>query len=354
MKTKYFSPLVLLLGMLAPCALAQQLPVMTASMTEIDVNGVPAYGANGNPSSGGPTNSGFPLNGGNATYTKTLTLWALATGTAPASGFTYNFYANGVFIGTATPSPTFNVDYAITWTPPQPGVYFFSVIVTDGLGHSANSLAIEFYATGITIVGPPPNSIVPVGSSVVIQTATAVNVGAVASVSFFDQNGLLGSSRTYPYSIIYTPPGAAGATDTIHATSYNADGTVAFTSASQSIKMTAAVPPIPVVTMTTPVNIPVSAGGPATISIPDYVANPSAFIPVNVNASAPQGNIQQVQLYIDGVLFQTVSAFPYTFQWQPTVTGTYQLTALAYDDKNNVVATTTSTTPTSTPAPTTV
>jgi hypothetical protein len=354
MKTKNIFPWVLLLGILAPAAMAQQLPVMTVALTEIDVAGVPAYGANTNPA----TNSGNPLNGGNAPYGTQLTIWALATGTAPAGGFTYAFYANGEFIGTATPTPNFSQNYAISWTPPQPGVYFFSVIATDGLGDTANSLAIEFFATGIQIVGPPPNSIVPVGSSVVIQAATSVPGGAVASVSFFDQSGarLLGSSRTFPYSIIYTPPGASGATNVISAVSYKADGTVAFTSATQTILMTAAVGPIPVVTITTPVNVPVGppSNGPATIPIPDYQSNPGAFIPVNVNASSPQGNIQQVQLYINGVLFQTVSTFPYTFQWQPKITGTYNLTALAYDDKNNVIATTTSTSPTLTPAPTTV
>jgi hypothetical protein len=75
---------------------------------------------------------------------------------------------------------------------------------------------------------------------------------------------------------------------------------------------------------------------------------------VIVDASSPQGNIQQVQLYINGVLFGTVANYPYSFNWQPAVTGTYDLTALAYDDKNNVVASTTSSTPTPTPAPTIV
>jgi hypothetical protein len=347
MKTKYLSPLVLLLGMLAPCAMAQHSPVITVGLTEIDVNGAAAFGSN-------PHASGQPLNGGNAAVGSVLTFWALASGTAPASGFTYNFYANGSFIGEAVMSTNYLLPYGVSWTPPQPGTYFISVIATDGLGDTATSLQIEFFVTGTSIVSPVPNAILPIGSSVVIQAAAAVNGGAVASVSFFDESGLLGSSRTYPYSIIYTPVGPSGAVHTIHATSYTANGTVASTSASQSIVMTSAVLPIPVVSITTPANIPVSQGGPATISIPDYVANPSAFIPVNVNASAPQGNIQQVQLYIDGVLFQTVSAFPYVFQWQPSVTGTYTLTALAYDDKNNVVATTTSTTPTLTPAPTTV
>lgn len=356
MNIKTIFPLALLLAVLVPLATAQQLPVLTDSLTEIDVNGIPAFGANANPG-GPPTNSGLPLNGGNAPYGQPLTIWGIATGTAPLSGFTYSFYSNGIFIGTPSPTPTYNFDYGVIWTPPQPGTYFFSVTATEG-AHSASSIPIEFFATGILIVGPAPNSIVPVGSSVIIQAATALAGGAVASVSFYDESGLLGSSRTFPYSIIYTPPAVNPVNSTnvnsIFAKSFKADGTVAFTSASQTIVMTQAVGPIPVVSISSPANIPVSAGGPATIPIPDYIANPNAFIPVTVNASSPQGNIQQVQLYIDGVLFQTLSAPPYTFNWQPAVTGQYNLTALAYDDKNNIVASTTSTTPTSTPAPTSV
>lgn len=359
MKSRKIFPLVLLLGALAPYAAAQTLPVLVDTITEIDTNGMPAYGSNANPSGGPPTNSGNPLNGGSAPYGTPLTIWGIATGTAPANGFTYSFYVNGSFIGSPSPSTNALADYGVLWTPPQPGVYYFTVVAVDGLGHTATSLPIEFFATGIQIVGPPPNSVVPDGSSVVIQAATAVPGGAVSKVNFYDESGFLGSSRTYPYSIIYTPPSInpvnSTTTNTVHAVSYLSDGvTVAFTSASQNIVMANAVGPIPVVSISSPPNIPASAGGPATVPIPNYIASASAAIPVTVNASSPQGIIQQVQLYIDGVLFQTLTAPPYTFQWQPSVTGQYNLTALAYDDKNNVIASTTSTSPTTTPAPTTV
>jgi hypothetical protein len=359
MNTKKIFPLVLLFSALAPFAVGQALPVMTDTITEIDVSGGTQYGSNVNAGGSGPTGSGNPLNGGNATYGTQLTVWGIATGTEPSGGFTYSFYVNGKFIGSPVSSASPLDDYGVSWTPPQPGVYYFTVVATDGLGDTATSLPIEFFATGITIVGPPPNSILPDGSSVVIQAATAVPGGAVSKVNFYDESGLLGSSRTYPYSIIYTPPSLnpinSTTTNTIYAVSYLSDGvTVAYTSASQNIVMASAVGPIPVVSISSPVNIPVSAGGPGTVAIPDYVSNSAAAIPVTVSASSPQGIIQQVQLYIDGVLLQTLTAPPYIFQWQPSVTGQYNLTALAYDDKNNVIASTTSTTATTTPAPTTV
>jgi hypothetical protein len=357
MKTRFISLLVLLLGLSMP-ALVHAQPILTVSMTEIDVQGAPAFGMNLNPGGGldpgTPTFSGNQLNGGNAPYNEVLTLWALATGTSPASGFTYNFFVNGVGIGRAVNSPNFDQDYGIAWTPPEPGVYFLSAEASDGV-HTVTSLAIEFFATGIDIVSPVPNTNVPLGSSVVIQAATSLAFGAVSRVDFFDENGFLGSSRTFPYSIIYTPVGPASTVHFLHAISYKADGvTVAFNSAgtqSVGILMAPAVGPLPLCNISTPIGTPMA---PSTIPIPDYNANPSAAIPVIVTASSPAGTIQQVQLYINGVLFATDSAYPYSFAWAPTVAGTYNLTALAYDDKNNIIASTTSTTATLTPAPTTV
>jgi len=363
MKNKIRFLSALAIGLFAPAAFAQQLPVLTVSLTQIDVNGVPAYGSNQNEAGTGPTSSGNLLNGGNALFGSQLTLWALATGTAPASGFTYTFFINGISIGQATPTPVFAFNYGLSWRPPQPGVYFFSVTASDG-AHTATSIAIEFYCTGIEIVSPPPNEVLPYGSSVVIQAAASTSIGAVSRVDFFDESGLLGSSRTYPYSIIYTPPSVNPIDGThvnqINAIAYKADGTTdgTLTSGTQNITMTEDVGRLPTCVISTPtMKPPLTTGGPPqpdTIPIPDYAADSAAFISVIVNAASPQGNIDQVELYINGVLFGTNANYPYSFKWQPAVTGTYYLTALAYDDKNNVIASTTSTTATLTPQPTTV
>jgi hypothetical protein len=50
--------------------------------------------------------------------------------------------------------------------------------------------------------------------------------------------------------------------------------------------------------------------------------------------------ISKVETYIDGVLVNTDIQFPYSYSWQPQATGTYRIVALAFDDKNNVVAST--------------
>jgi len=358
MKTRIPLLTALLLAAAAPAAMAQQQqPLLSVSLTEIDVLSSISpptiqtiYGANPIYGTGGI----LPLNGGNGPYNDYVNIWGLATGTLPSGGFTYTFFVNGQTLGSAINVPAGGpgdaYPQAVSWVPPQPGVYYFSCVATDGEGHTATSLAVEYYATGITIVSPVTNSIVPLGSSVVVEAASAIPSGAISSVEFYADGVAIGAAVNYPYSIIYTPPGPVGQVHFLSATSYDASGHVAFTSALTSIVVVAPVTPIPLCTIISPAGTPAS---PTTIAIPDYSADAGAFIPVVINASGAL-NITQVQLYIDGVLFGTISAFPYIFQWQPSVTGIYNLTALAYDGKNNVIASTTSSAPTLTPAPTTV
>jgi hypothetical protein len=359
----------------SPAAFAQgSPPILSVSMTELDVLNTPlttpltyyaVYGANPAPLNSFAATVPVPvppaaLNAGNGPYTDTVNMWALATGTFPAGGFNYTFFVNGATIGSAILNPTTSSDpYAqgIGWTPPQPGVYYFSATATDGLGHSATSLAIEYFATGVSIVSPESNSIVPQGSSVVVQAAAAVAFGAVSRVDFYIDGGptsggtLIGTSADYPYSIIYTPQGNPTNIHFLTAAAYDASGTLIGVSAGpNSVIIAAPVTPLPVCVINTPSGTPTN---PSIVAIPNYAASSTAAIPVVVQASSPN-DITQVQLYVNGVLFQTINAVPYTFNWQPSVTGLYNLTALAYDSKNNVIASTTSTSATQTPDPTVV
>lgn len=87
----------------------------------------------------------------------------------------------------------------------------------------------------------------------------------------------------------------------------------------------------------------------SAIAIP---TDASTNISIAVDANSSTGSIKKVELYIDGVLFGTKTTYPYTFDWHPTVIGVYNLVALTHDDKDNVIASTTSASATLTPAPT--
>ena len=279
MKTRFAFIMGLLLAAAAPAAFAQQQqPLLSVRITEIQELGPTSPNIFGsNPDAG----FGLAANGGNGPYTDTINIWALATGTNPEGGFAYTFYVNGQLLGQAidsapsptptpmvTPTPVQTTAYAqgVSWTPPQPGVYYFSCKAVDNNSHVATSLAVEYFATGISIVSPVTNSLVPLGSSVVVEAASAVPSGAISRVDFYVDGGpnsggtFLGSSVNYPYSVIYTPDGPIGKVHFLTAVSYDADGvTVAYISGlagPTSIIVVAPVTPIPVCTISTPSGTP--------------------------------------------------------------------------------------------------
>lgn len=268
-----------------------------------------------------------------------INIYALATGPFPAGGYTYQFFVNGTGIGTATPNPAAGVPAGISWTPPQPGSYFITA-TASGSGVTATTLPVRFFATGTVVNSPVSNTIVPSGSSVVLKADATVGGGFVKQIQFFDNGVPIGTpDSTLPYSLIYTPDGTV-AVHSITAQATDNNGALLTASAPVTLNSVTPVPPPPTVAISSPTNN-------AAIPI-------GAAVQIAVDAHQASGTITKVELYIDGVLFGTNTSFPYTFSWQPTVVGNYNLVALAYDDKNNVVASTTSTTATTTPAPTLV
>lgn len=264
---------------------------------------------------------------------------ALAVGTTPASGFTYEFFVDGTSIGVVTPNPPNGSPGRVGWTPPRPGAYFITCKAT-GIGDPVTSLPVRYFATGTMITSPTQNTIVPYGSSVALQaTATPqpLSVGGnnafVRRIDFYADGVLIGSDDSYPYSLIYTPsnPPTANTPNIKHvvqALAFDNNNNLVTGNASLDLYM---VPPIgtpPTCVITSPANgsiIPI--GAPVTVA-------------VAAGSPAPEVKITKVELYIDGVLTGTSTAFPYSFSWTPTVVGNYRLLALAYDDKSNVVAST--------------
>jgi hypothetical protein len=282
----------------------------------------------------------------------TIEMFALATGTDPGAGFSYAFTANGLTLGqtgTAEPAGTAG---GISWTPPLPGVYSLVATTSDG-ANSATSSAIRYFATGTEIVSPTaggsvhgadPGSLVPVGSSVIIQATSTPQQGFISKIVFYtDWNGTTGTqigvpATKFPYSAQYTPSGAAGATHLIKAIGYDNTGTVVPTSNNTDeilLTMAAANPnsPPPTGTIFTP-----TTG--ALVEIPNYTADATAYIPVDVIAGSQSANITKVELYINGILFGTGTTNPYNFKWSPQTTGNYVLSALIYDSSGYVVPST--------------
>lgn len=248
---------------------------------------------------------------------------AQGVGTSMVSSFTYSFYVNGVHIGTST-DPVLPPDtFTIRWTPPAPGAYFITAKIDDGTS-TATSLPVRYFAIGVVVNSPVDGTLVPEGSSVVLKADATGAQGFIDKVEFYDGATLLGTDSTYPYSFIYTPQ--TGGAHAITAKSYDNLGNVA-TSVVVTLQTVPAIGTKPTSVISSPENGSV-------------IAVPSASSPlaVTVDANSTSGFINKVELYVDGVLFGTKTIYPYTFDWTPQVVGFYNLVALTYDDKNNVVA----------------
>ena len=102
-----------------------------------------------------------------------INITASAFGMFPVGGFTYTFYVNGVVLGFSVNSqPSGGGPGIIGWAPVQPGAYLLTVVASDG-AHTVTTLPIRYFATGTAFSSPNDNTLVPNGSSVVLQ-ATAM------------------------------------------------------------------------------------------------------------------------------------------------------------------------------------
>lgn len=261
-------------------------------------------------------------------YGTPIAITALGKGTYTRDSFTYSFFVNGGSIG-KTPSAVLPpTPVTANWTPPQPGAYFITVQISDGV-HTATSVPIRYFATGTAVIGPADNTIVPIGSSVVLQ-ATAVpepNGGNafVQRMEFFIDGQLRGTDYTYPYSLIYTPE-SSPTNHTVEARAYDNNGNQisANGTAVRQLRMTNPIGTTPTVRILDPLNnSSISAG--ATVNI-------------LADAAAPTGFIKNVDFYVNGVQLATSHTFPFKSSWTSQVPGRYEFVAIAFDDKSNAVA----------------
>lgn len=259
----------------------------------------------------------------------TIDMTAAAYGTFPVTGFTYNFFVNGEALGTSTvPQPPGGGPGAVSWAPPQPGSYLLTVQASDG-AHTATSLAVRYFATGTAMIGPVDNTLVPNGSSLVLQaTATPAPTAPnafVQRIEFYVDGVLVGTDTTYPYSFIYTPTNSPS-THVLEARGFDNNGNQISPNgtATRRVHMVTPIGTVPTV----------------RIANPPTGSNVTAGSPVNIitDAVAPGGFIKNVDFYVNGVLLSSSQTFPFTASWTPQVPGRYEFVSIAYDDKSNAVA----------------
>lgn len=171
----------------------------------------------------------------------------------------------------------------------------------------------------VSITAPFDGASYKAPAMVVLEAAASDDDGTVQQVAFYANGGLIGVDTSSPYGVAWNAavPGSylitAIATDDHFSTS---------TSAPIHVTILANTPPT--VTLTAPLDN-------STFTSP-------ALVTIDATAADPDGGVQQVAFFANGVPIGTDAVSPFSVAWAPAL-GTYTLTAVATDNQG---ATTTS------------
>lgn len=151
-------------------------------------------------------------------------------------------------------------------------------------------------------------------SKITLNALAKDSDGNITKVEFYQNNILIGSDTTSPFSYDWTPNNAGNYTLTVKA--FDNDNHSSLSEA-VNIVVTAPANQSPSITL----NAPATSAGNSQGSI-------------TAIASDADGTISKVEYYVNGGLFTTLTAAPYTLSWSNAPNGTYSVYAKAYDNKN--------------------
>jgi len=225
------------------------------------------------------------------------------------------FFQGTTLLGTVNSAP-----WQYTWTNPTAGIAILTAKATDALqvaATSAPSYVVVEADPGPTVVlsGVAPNSsVLDNFPSTLTATCSALTPLGIASVSYYANATLIGTSASAPYSVPWT---------------HTTDGAVSVTAIAkdtQGMQTTSAAIPVTVVPDAGP-TVTVATVGNATT----YVQTQP--IPLTATASSLAG-VKSVAFYQGTTLIGTVTTSPYNLSWTPSSLGTYVIKAIATDTLN--------------------
>jgi hypothetical protein len=225
-----------------------------------------------------------------------------------------SFYSGGTLLKTLTAPPyTFSGAFASGTQSVYALVQsWFSYAVTPAVSFSVGGAAS---GASIALTAPVDGQRFAAPASVPLAASLTDPGGIITRVDYFAtvnvSRGLKASSTQAPWTATW--PNVAAGDYVMTAEGVYSGGRI--TSAPVLIHVAANTAPS--VTITSP-----KAG--ATL-----YANQS--VPVTVSATDADGTVAKVELFANGTLIGTLTAAPYTFNWVPTVAGSYSLTAKATD-----------------------
>ncbi len=245
-----------------------------------------------------------------------FTLNGSASSDPDSDSITYRWIAPaGIVLSDSTSgAPSFNIT-----TGNKVSSYSFLLIVSDG----------ELFTTDVVNVvvnftTPPVVKVViscPLGVSYSAPGRIKINASVididsiVKKVQFYSGTTLLHTEDVFPYGFLWVDVPVGNYTLTAKA--FDNSGNVVISNTINLSVVNENVPPV--VSIVNPVN-DTTYTGPATIRL-------------IANAKDPNDRISKVEFYNGATLLRTEYYYPYTYTWTNVQSGTYNITAKAYDDK---------------------
>jgi hypothetical protein len=223
------------------------------------------------------------------------------------------FYLNGSWAGTVTAAP-----YAGTFVSMASGVYTIMARAFDNKGLSTTSTAATITVNDlptVSITAPANGAVFNAPAAITLTANAADSNGTVSKVDFYDGATLLGTDTTSPYSLALT--GVVAGTH-----NYTAKATDNLGGVTTSTVIAVTVNALPTVSITAPAN--------------GAVFNAPAAITLTANAADSDGTISKVEFYNGATLLGTDTVSPYSWALSGVITGSYNYTAKAYDNRSAV------------------
>lgn len=222
------------------------------------------------------------------------------------------FFVNGQSIGVDV-TPTFSVPYNFN----QDGLYEVVAVATDDSACSSSDLIYVQVGPNqlpvISVTQPLNNDVLTSFQTLVIQTNTNDPDGTITKVEFFVNGSFVGEDIGAPYQMPYDF-NQLGTYDIVAIATDNAGDTGTSTTVTVTVDIDNFMPDV---MMTSPAN--------------NTTFTPFDMIELSADAEDPDGDIQHVEFFINGVSYEIDDEFPYLVYWQPPGAGTYVIKAIATD-----------------------
>ena len=222
----------------------------------------------------------------------------------------------GPSVGRSTSAP-----FAVSWTPPVAGGYALVAVATDDRGAQASSTPVHVIVDPnapplVSLTFPAADTLYTAPATVALAASASDVDGAIAKVEFLANGTVVATANSTPYTAAWSGAPAGAYSMTARATDDRGSTT---TSAPIAIRVVSNTPPA--VTVRSPGGEP-------------YYA--PASIVFTAEASDADGTISRVEFRANGTLIGVSSTPPYTYAWDRVASGTYVITATAFDDRNGV------------------